>query len=86
MKILQLTINQIITVSHLQRQVELIVRISLTLFRHLSLSNTAFGKFSTRHPVSSQMINVVFAGRSILVCLCVAVHRRISLMSSFLLL
>ena len=61
--------------------------ISLTLFRHFSLSFIASGRSSWLHPVSSQSCCVyVRAGCPAFARLYVGVHWNTSLMSSFLLL
>ena len=67
--------------------VALSARISLTLFRHPSLSSIASGWSSGLHPVSAQSCCMyVRAGRPAFAHLYEGVHWSISLMSSFLLL
>ena len=62
-------------------------RISLTLFRHFSLSFIASGRFSGLHPVSSHTCCIyIRAGRPTFARPYVGVHRSKSLMSSSLLL
>ena len=64
-----------------------LVRISLTLSRHLSLSSIVPGRSSKLHPLSAQnCFRYVLAGRPRLVRACEGVHRNTSLMSSPLLL
>ena len=61
--------------------------ISLTLSRHSSLSSIAPGRSSSRHPVSIQSCcRYVLLGHPTLACPCEGVHKRMSLMISFLLL
>ena len=57
--------------------------ISLTLFRHPSLSSIAPDRSSRLHPVSTQSWCIyVLASRPALACLCEGVHRSMLLMSS----
>ena len=63
-----------------------LVRISLTLSRHFSLSFIAFGRSSGLHPVSSHSCCMyVRAGRPVFAWHYAGVHRSTSLMSSSLL-
>ena len=72
---------------HHHYHVVLSARISLTLFRHPSLSPIASGKSSIQHPVSAQICSMlVRAGRPAFARPCDGVHRSRSLMISFLLL
>ena len=65
----------------------LAARISLTLFRHSSLSFIALGRSSGQQPVSSHSCWMyVRAGRPALARPCVGIHKSTSLMSSSLLL
>ena len=67
--------------------IALVSRISLTLFRHFSLSFIALGRSSGQHPVSSHSCWMYArAGRPALARLCVGVHKSTSLTSSSLLL
>ena len=67
--------------------VMLVVRISLTLSGHFSLSFIASGRSSGQHPVSSHSCWMyVPAGRPAFAQSCVGVHKSTSLMSSSLLL
>ena len=65
----------------------LAARISLTLFRHSSLSFIALGRSSGQQPVSSHSCWMyVRAGRPAFARPCVGIHKSTSLMSSSLLL
>ena len=67
--------------------IALVARISLTLFRHSSLSFIALGRSSGQHPVSSHSCWMyVRAGRPAFARPCVGIHKSTSLMSSSLLL
>ena len=73
--------------THHHYHVALVARISLTLFRHSSLSFIALGRSSGEHPVSSHSCWMyVRAGRPAFARPCVGVHKSTSLMSSSLLL
>ena len=72
---------------HHHHHIALVARISLTLYRHSSLSFIALGRSSGQHPVSSHSCWMyVRAGRPAFARPCVGVHKSTSLMSSFLLL
>ena len=72
---------------HHHHHIALVVRISLTLSRHSSLSFIALGRSSGQHPVSSHSCWMyVRAGRPAFARPCVGVHKSTSLMSSSLLL
>ena len=66
-------------------QLILIARIPLTLSHHSSLSSIALGRSSNTSGVRTELMHV-FATWPTLVCLCVEVHRKTSLMNLFLLL
>ena len=72
---------------HHHHHIVLAARISLTLFRHSSLSFIALGRSSGQQPVSSHSCWMyVRAGRPALARPCVGIHKSTSLMSSSLLL
>ena len=72
---------------HHHHHIVLAARISLTLFRHSSLSFIALGRSSGQQPVSSHSCWMyVRAGRPAFARPCVGVHKSTSLMSSSLLL
>ena len=72
---------------HHHHHIALVARISLTLFRHSSLSFIALGRSSGQHPVSSHSCWMyVRAGRPAFARPCVGIHKSTSLMSSSLLL
>ena len=72
---------------HHHHHIALVARISMTLFRHSSLSFIALGRSSGQHPVSSHSCWMyVRAGRPAFARPCVEVHKSTSLMSSSLLL
>ena len=71
---------------HHHHQVALTAQISLILSLHPYLSSIGFSRSSKLHPVSAQSwCKSVLAGRQTILRPCVGVHRRTSLMSSFLL-
>ena len=70
---------------HHHHHIALVVRISLTLSRHSSLSFIALGRSSGQHPVSSHSCWIyVRAGRPAFARPCVGVHKSTFLMSSSL--
>ena len=72
---------------HHHHHIVLAARISLTLFRHSSLSFIALGRSSGQQPVSSHSCWMyVRAGRPAFARPCVGIHKSTSLMSSSLLL
>ena len=74
-------------INHHHHHVVPLVRISLTVSRHFSLSFIASGRSSRLHPVSSNSCCMyVLAGRLVLARPYEGVHRSTSLMSSSLLL
>ena len=73
--------------NHHHHHIVLAARISLTLFRHSSLSFIALGRSSGQQPVSSHSCWMyVRAGRPAFARPCVGIHKSTSLMSSSLLL
>ena len=71
---------------HHHHHIVLAARISLTLFRHSSLSFIALGRSSGQQPVSSHSCWMyVRAGRPAFARPCVGIHKSTSLMSSSLL-
>ena len=76
-----------IYIYHHHHHIVLAARISLTLFRHSSLSFIALGRSSGQQPVSSHSCWMyVRAGRPAFARPCVGIHKSTSLMSSSLLL
>ena len=74
------------TTNH-HHHIAVVVRISLTLSRHFTLSFIALGRSSGQHPVSSHSCWMyVRAGRPAFARPCVGIHKSTSLMSSSLLL
>ena len=81
------TIFPFLIYNHHHHHIVLVARISLTLFRHSSLSFIALGRSSRQHPVSSHSCWMyVRAGRPAFARPCVGIHKSTSLMSSSLLL
>ena len=81
-----LLVNPIYNIYH-HHHIVLAARISLTLFRHSSLSFIALGRSSGQQPVSSHSCWMyVRAGRPAFARPCVGIHKSTSLMSSSLLL
>ena len=80
-------IGKVIYHHHHHHHIVLAARISLTLFRHSSLSFIALGRSSGQQPVSSHSCWMyVRAGRPAFARPCVGIHKSTSLMSSSLLL
>ena len=76
-----------VSTSNHHHHIVLAARISLTLFRHSSLSFIALGRSSGQQPVSSHSCWMyVRAGRPAFARPCVGIHKSTSLMSSSLLL
>ena len=79
--------NKLQSHHHHHHHIVLAARISLTLFRHSSLSFIALGRSSGQQPVSSHSCWMyVRAGRPAFARPCVGIHKSTSLMSSSLLL
>ena len=82
-----LSLSLSIYMYHHHHHIVLAARISLTLFRHSSLSFIALGRSSGQQPVSSHSCWMyVRAGRPAFARPCVGIHKSTSLMSSSLLL
>ena len=82
-----LSIENKLTQHHHHHHIVLAARISLTLFRHSSLSFIALGRSSGQQPVSSHSCWMyVRAGRPAFARPCVGIHKSTSLMNSSLLL
>ena len=84
---LSLSLSLSTYIHHHHHHIVLAARISLTLFRHSSLSFIALGRSSGQQPVSSHSCWMyVRAGRPAFARPCVGIHKSTSLMSSSLLL